>query len=1581
MPESAVNLSNNAQDDDAVLAQYDNSQPTQPVLKEGQLEYNWMDTLSKKFQMGSEQVANSRNNAWIMGTGGGLTDDQELKMLQAGAQKVQTGFNPADYEAQPWALRAVGDALETLPGIADTVGQGAIGGAVVGVSTALASRVVPHPFVQGVAGAIGFGQGYTAGSVKSIWEQSAGELYGELRLAGVKRDTARLLGFTFGSLSASMEFLGTHVLQKIAGGAFSLARKTAIQKTLDTPYVKTIESSMLGRLGMHVAGEVATETSTEGAQQSGTELAKVAAAVLEKMPADSFTNWIDASSNIKEAMIQALGASLVLGAGASAGGHVLGKATGALQGGAKKAQAKINAEVLNELKESTPAELLRKMQEGLNDLPNAWENPDEQSSVAYDAQGNPYIKTSVVKEQQSAATRPINETVVQTQSTNRTTGQQTLDQISKNAQVLIDQGLQSIYPVDQEVQVGEGFTPTLESEPDAQLRLPLVDWRPLNATETQARINQIQSDRNTLAKEAKRLEAQITLQEKTGSGGFKLIDKWQNVQQAMDSLDSEREVLESGLGTTDVEGPKYGKLRIKKLAGLFDKLSAQAQKLQEQKESGKLGKQQSLQTGIEKGQRSERRTIRRMQQDLLNIVNTVTEDKNIKAQVKQYVNKVTTPEQMTKAVQQIQTKVLELETKKSENAQIKERQKVFDKVVKLIQGQRVRIDNGHPSAPLPTEITNKLQTLRGYLKDEKTLKLAEFEFNVAHGATPIDQLSPEAREQMQLQNLARNLFSGDALSYNVAAANIAQWVLDGKGIMAKKQQELEDEKTDTINTAKNSMKIPQKKEKSWVQNTGQRRNEFWNDIQAGTWTWNTLLDRLSAKDREHKLTELLDDTTAHRTYLAQKDVTASAFMQAIQQRVKDPNLLQKFVDYQNTEKAITFTTKEGAAFTESLNKMQMIDALLKFQDSSVHEALREGNKWTLPGDVDPGASFIERVQGEMTAQDNELIQGILDFYKDYHTSINEVYRNEYGVDLPMRENYSPLTRQGYKVDAPFSADGLQFYSLLPGSAKTREDSKLPILLQNPIDTALHHIGQWEYWKAYTSKLRQINAVFQDTEISQHIRDEFGSGTLKVMENYIERFMKNDPLPNDPSSSFWSAVRTDLSRHALGFNYVASFATQMSSGTAMWAAHRPDQIMNGILQTILHPVQTEKALRDSPILRDRFKEGANVDLQRALRTQGLFAETIHHVLGIKPDPTSHDAANLYNRMMFAGIQYGDAGVARIFGGPVYQAELAAGKSHTEALTTVERLMEQTQQGSSVSQTPVLFTNPIVRTTMGLFTQQPVQLYGKSMSAINDFMNSPKKPTDFATLGHRLGAYWVIPGLLLGLAKATPSWLLPPDDDEDRKRTQIYDVIGSVLLDTLTGVPLFGDVVQALWFAAAKPLIGVDESARSDYFGKNPVIETLYNNPQKALQAWSSYKKEEEKLIPDLTEDKLVVKENKAQLATGRAVSGLLGIPARFTNIPLGVTERLGDGDAVGGAIAFGGWSPGTLMQRKSKNEMDSLNDLFKIDENETPYDMIEVFLNSLLRGQKLEDPAEQDKKSKVEVDEFIRSLNPNANGQP
>jgi hypothetical protein len=1633
------------------------SQAVSPsVLKSIGENSNPLEMIGQTFGRSGREVDENYNAAWSMSRTD-MSEAEEMKRLGQGAAKIDEGFNQSAHEAQPHILRAFTDATAMLPPIVDNLKQGVIGGTLsaganlgtAGAIGAAVSRI--NPIAGAVIGlgaeATAFDAGALAGSTKSIWEQSAGSMYRELRLGGVSRDTSRNLAFTFGSVNAALNHIGLHNLTGIAGSFMGSAKKKALQASLSTPFVKQIEKNMAARLGLKIAGETAVGTGVAAAQSVSTELSKVVAGMVEKHKADAFTNWNSAVTTTTEAMLTAIGASAILGLGAAGTGHVAGVVVGKVGSYTQKVQA----EVLNQLEGKSPQELLSLMNEGLKKLPNGNETPEQQkASVQYDEHGNPYIKAGAreavlfnatykgetenghevhvwedkasseatgerrffktkeeadqyikditedskkrqfgrliydpdTKDYYAVATNKKNKNPIIPQTTmnlpNRPieagkarvdkNGQTKLAEVVNDPQAIIDEGLQAIYPQE---------TPVSADQADGtQLRMPLVEWRDLNPTETQARQDQIHSDIRVLKKEEANLQDKITLAEQTGQSSHKLVDKWRGVTNAIDELTSESEVLDSGLtATTDQQAGNFGKIRMKKLNKIFDKLSATVDKLQQQKVKTK----EAAEVGVNAGALKERRQIGRIQADLKNIVNVVTKDPEIRAKVRQYIAGVTTPEQAKIAIQSIKENALKFERQKLNQVQTAERAKVFNAVQRLISAKvtKVSTDKGYPVAQLPQEIIEKLNVLRSYLSDEKTLKEAETSFNEQYGDVDINSIPEDAAYDLNLMRKARALYSGDKLSTNIAAAEIAQWVSDGKQLIQQKREALKAKQEQDRAEVKDHMQIPETKDADYVKSAAKRRQIFQNESKAGWSTMRSLYKRIAPKDLNDTLADKMSTKIPFTNYLRNKETTTTNFKQTLDTKLADSgstvSLSQKLVNDGKDNLQLRFRNRQGSFTTITGNRSKFQDFVMKFRDESIHPALtndKTGNGFTMPGEVPEGESAYEVIHSVMTKDDNTLIDGIMDFYNGgYRDYINGPYKEKHGYDLPMRDNYSPVDRIGYEVKAPYSDKGVQNYSILPGSAKTREESTLAIRPGNPVADALNHISQWEYFGAMDGKLAEIHNVLTDPTIKEHVEQEFGPSTWWMIENFHKRLIQNDPIPREAGNTLWAGLKADFTRAVLGGKHLTGALNQAASGTALWANYSPQQILHGILQTVLHPVETETEIRKNPDLKDRYKSGASHELHNALNQQGLFATTLSKVFGHEPDAMDVQKHDLINKFMYAGYSAGDAAAARIFGGPIYHIERANGATPEQASATVAKLMNETQQSTLVEETPYYLTNPIVSTLLAPFSQQPIQVLNLMDQHVQDFQNRPLNMKSFMKLGYQTTMLWALPGLFTGLVRNAPSLIATPDDDEDRIKAALYDVAGSTLLGPVAQAGMLGDLAQAIWFYAAKPLIGVDETQRTDFMGRNPLSSFIINDIGGAFKEWNKLNKQDDPLAAlklDLNDDSK--EEVKAALKYSRPVSKIFGIPSLLFNAPLSAIERASEGDYVGAAMALNGWSPGALKERGVTNSDPLSSSNLNLKQDDSVYGNIKTYLDTYLSKQK---PKKQADTNKLFIDELMK----------
>lgn len=1477
-----------------------------------QKDFSPVSQMAQQLSIGEQDVQENQHALQLMNQE--MDDSQRVNMIHAGVTKIQAGMSQSDQEAQPWYQGIMDNVVQSAPGLADMGVKGLAGGAAGAGAGAVIGSVVPGAGTAVGAG-VGWGWGLTSGMFYSGFEQSTGKSYRDLREVGVDHQTAKNVSYAVGVVNGALSTVGGKVLTSLAGKALTQAERNVIINATTSAFVKQLEKNVAGRMAMNVSvgtlEQTAIGTGTSIMEQAG----KVAAGLLQKHDPESFTNFGSAMDAVGKAFMDSMTTGAVLSAGAHAAGHVAGKISG-------KTVTKLHQSDLKKLEGISPSEMLQKVHDHLEEQPNAWEG--EESSVEHGASGEVYIRTKATK-----------------------TGQLQMQDIAENPQSVIQEGLQAIYPQEKTVTKEEASA-------DKQLRLALRHERPLNPTEVHGRLNQLTSDIKTLKKEERRLEAEITVKEGTGQSSHQLVDKWRNITAHIDALESQKKMLEEGLGTTETEGEKNIQLRMRALNRVFDNLEATAKRLQQTKEQLTQAQLKLPEIGFQKGKYAAEREIRKIQSSLLNIVNESTEDPKIRANVKQFVAKVTNANQAEIAIEKIKDGVMNQERAKAERLNEADRLKTFNAVAKLIAGKQVQLQGGHPVSKFPPEIVSKLQTLREFMKDKKVVNAYLQDVNDKYGTTEVGQLPDEVADTTQLASMAQALHQGDALSRNITAANIAQWVYDGKQIIAQKKAALQAAKEQTIFTSKQSLKVNPGQVKYMTGQVDKIKHGI-NDIGSRAFTWNTLWDLLSPDDKGHSISKLLDESESRHNYLRAVRETNLNLVKGIEGHMRNAgftgDLIQKIWTDNNTDVSITSADKSGKPRVDKMTRAQMLDAVLKYKDPSLHTALREGNGFTLPGDVPEGTSTIERIGSVFTKADNAQLNALLDFYRDYHGSVNEVYKEKYGADLPMRDNYSPVSRKGYKVEAPYSQEGLQYYNLLPGSAKNRTDSKLPIQFNNPMQDALKHVSQWEYFKHYTDLLDRMGHVMTDTDIRTHIRDGYGAGTLKVLDDFHERFIKNSPVPSAPGDSWWAALRGDFSNAVMGFR-ANQFFTILPHGFNAWADYSIPDILHGVKETILHPKATDKALRESPVFEARTREGTNFELESAMHHSGLFANTIGKVFGVEPELEDQKVNSAIKRYMYAAHIGADVGIQRVFGAAVYHAELKNGASPVQALIAAERSIEQTQPGHSVSQTPYIQTNPIAHTILAQYTQHPSQVMGKSLVAVRDWARDKNDPKAWMKLGQKIGALWVIPGALTAVARVAPLLLPNDNQDEDQAKEAGYSIATSAISGPLESEPFIDDIVQSIWFHAAQPLIGVKESGAGS-LGHGNFVSEIVDNTTSALRQWG--KLEQMRNSASLEDiDKETEVKTKAELSTAKAASMLSGVPTQLTVGPISAVRQASKGDPLGSAMALGGWSPYMLSKRIPPTEQQALQkeeqrlrDSITGVEQPSVYDTMKEYIDGLL----------------------------------
>lgn len=1066
----------------------------------------------------------------------------------------------------------------------------------------------------------------------------------------------------------------------------------------------------------------------------------------------------------------------------------------------------------------------------------------------------------------------------------------------------------------------------------------------LTRVEAQARITQINNDIRALQKKESQLDKMTQKRMERGYSVNQLLERTEKIISKREELELEKELLHAGLLSREEVAERRGQARISVLSNLVGRIQNSADRLYRtrQKYQSRLANQKvafqnrmgNLKTAAQKrqakaedkafrsGQFTEQKTIRSLQGQLIQVINAATQDRQFRQRLKTMVNKVSNRKQFNTATRKIQAELQNLIKKKNDAQYQMAREKVLAGIDRAIKDRTRSGGKGNPvSTTLDADTTKRLKTFRTYLEDQPAAQQTMSDFLTQYGAQlqqgQMHLIPDEDLENFNIASMAHDLNKQDLMSLNIIAGNVGQWLQDGRDAVAQKKQALAQQRAQEKAISYQSVGVDPAEVRK-AKSLSQEKKRPLQALRSSFMTFNTLMDWISPKDGDHAITQMTDITESRENYLAGKEMSMFSAKEKMEQALQaigsKKSINQKM--YEDSRKTVKFDyiDQHGATVSLEIDRAQLIEAGLKLRDDTLHASMRDtnkGNAWTLTGDSPAGTSFQEQVESALTNEDKAVIQAILDFYQDYHARFNTPYREKYGVDLPMRDNYSPVSRKGYMVDP---GNSLEFGSLLPGAAISRQNTLLRIDLQNPYTSLENHVDQVERFDAFDSVLGTMRNVFGDDAMRGTIRQRYGGGTVSVIDDYVNRFVQNRTTNWQDSDSLISALMSDLSLSALTFKSATQFLTQMTSTTAMWANYSPVEIAKGAIAYAQNVKATEDALRSSATMAHRFKSGASYEFKLATQRNSVGLNLVSALLDKNPPTLPPAAYKVLSNALYGAMRLGDAGVARVGGGPVYHAELARGASPEQALLRTVQLMEQTQQGDDPSQMPSLYANNQYAYLFGgLFALQPLQLLGMAQTAINDFTNSPSRKTATQMAG-KIATMWLIPGFTYGLIRNMPLLLAPPEDDDELKKEAWMDIAVSTILGPGNAAPLVGDIIERAWWGAASFLVGQDAPQWTKGARDNPIAE-LYTAPAEALAAWMKLAEDENSdVLLDIDDAEQEKKQSKAIDKSVKAVSRWTGTSNALLNMPSTVVEAFEQGDYVAAVLAIAGASPSKIKKR-------------------------------------------------------------------
>jgi hypothetical protein len=434
--------------------------------------------------------------------------------------------------------------------------------------------------------------------------------------------------------------------------------------------------------------------------------------------------------------------------------------------------------------------------------------------------------------------------------------------------------------------------------------------------------------------------------------------------------------------------------------------------------------------------------------------------------------------------------------------------------------------------------------------------------------------------------------------------------------------------------------------------------------------------------------------------------------------------------------------------------------------------------------------FIDDIESALSPEAKAVRDYLLDAYGKEWFSINSVYREMNGINLPRIQNYSPVTVVPINAPAgmvtdPVTGNSVSATSISPGALRTRGTAIAEPAFRNVVQTYLAHTRQMEHWKAFAPWIKEANGILRFRDVQNSIKEAGGEEATGVLNRYLDAFSQG----GNRDASLGLEISQVLNRMASRAAQVALIGrvgtlaiqtTQIGAASAelpMGAyVYRLGKLLTGNLGwgDSLNSAYIQRRLKQMPPIVQIAMEGLKAGKPNQLKHQ---VEKIGRLI------SGSDA--LWTAGTYAMVYDYNLSQAKTLG---YTGKAAEDYAHNTAERITDRLAQPTRMGAK-SIYEVTATNPGSRLGWAFASEARKNLallaYTKA--------NRPLKRFGATALG------FIVFNLAMG-AFIRNAWkdIRDDGDDEDEffdAKTWNWKRIGvAMATEPLQGIPYLGDYTE-------------------------------------------------------------------------------------------------------------------------------------------------------------------------------------------
>jgi len=470
---------------------------------------------------------------------------------------------------------------------------------------------------------------------------------------------------------------------------------------------------------------------------------------------------------------------------------------------------------------------------------------------------------------------------------------------------------------------------------------------------------------------------------------------------------------------------------------------------------------------------------------------------------------------------------------------------------------------------------------------------------------------------------------------------------------------------------------------------------------------------------------------------------------------------------------------------------------LEYSKSEIRKLWMEHQDPTLVETIESGYGMgfdqpiLDMLFDTLSDKDKAFAQAQLDFYKRMYQSVNKVYRERYGVDLPFNEFYSPIQRdqttsqEGGKdtfgTDLVFT-DERTYRRTIPKGILTRVDNVIPLMKRSDVGAMHRYMHDMSWFIEASEKVLHIKSVFKDTKLEADIAIQHGKRMNGLIQGFLEDFGPGYAARGAAAEKIFGTINRQFAGSVLALK-----GTIGTKQLVSWFAMADNVPAKDFLKSHIDFFKVGKdgkTLRSQEIVKFLWENsaalrarGSSLDFELAkigAINKPLFTGNAIKVKGRRVTPSMAQ----WEEWKFAIIKLGDRLPIYAGGWAVYQNAIKQGKTKAQAIQAFEDAFSTTQQSTDIDKLSSLQrAGPIGRTLTMFMTARMALLRGE----IRAIRQVKRGKIGYREFGKRMAYYHFIMPMMIQYIASGFEW------EDDRQFV-------AALLGQLNSLVIFGDILM-------------------------------------------------------------------------------------------------------------------------------------------------------------------------------------------